>query len=53
MTQQNLQMIVDLERCTGCRACSVACKTEHEVPLGNFRMMVYYRDQGIRLESAR
>jgi tetrathionate reductase subunit B len=46
VTQQNLQMIVDLERCTGCHACSVACKTEHDVPLGNFRMMVYYRDQG-------
>lgn len=39
-------MAVDLERCTGCHACSVACKVENRVPLGNFRTMVYYRDRG-------
>lgn len=33
-------MVVDLRRCIGCHACSVACKTEHGVPLGKFRMRV-------------
>jgi tetrathionate reductase subunit B len=39
-------MAVDLERCIGCHACSVACKVEHNVPLGNFRTKVYYHDSG-------
>jgi tetrathionate reductase subunit B len=39
-------MAFDLERCTGCHACSVACKVENQVPLGNFRTKVYYHDQG-------
>jgi Fe-S-cluster-containing dehydrogenase component len=33
-------MLVDLRRCIGCHACSVACKVEHSVPLGAFRMRV-------------
>ncbi len=33
-------MLVDLRRCIGCHACSIACKTEHAVPLGTFRMRV-------------
>ena len=39
-------MNIDLERCTGCHACSVACKVENQVPLGNFRTKVYYFDEG-------
>jgi len=32
--------VVDLRRCIGCHACSVACKTAHDVPLGTFRLRV-------------
>ena len=38
-------MVVDLERCIGCHACSVACKTEHSVPLGGFRTRVRYLER--------
>ena len=38
-------MLVDLDRCIGCHSCSVSCKTENEVPLGNFRMRVRYLEQ--------
>ncbi|HTE21020.1 MAG TPA: 4Fe-4S dicluster domain-containing protein [Armatimonadota bacterium] len=44
--QPNWVMAIDLERCTGCHACSVACKVENDVPLGNFRTKVYYWDHG-------
>jgi Fe-S-cluster-containing dehydrogenase component len=31
-------MAIDVDRCVGCEACLVACKTENEVPLGIFRL---------------
>ncbi|MBW2498819.1 MAG: hypothetical protein JRF61_16195 [Deltaproteobacteria bacterium] len=37
-------MLVDLRRCIGCHACSVACKVEHDVPLGEFRMRVRWME---------
>ncbi len=39
-------MALDIERCIGCHACSVACKVENKVPLGRFRTKVYYLDEG-------
>lgn len=33
-------LVVDLARCIGCHACSVACKTEHGIPLGEFPLRV-------------
>jgi tetrathionate reductase subunit B len=38
--------IVDLRRCTGCRACTVACKAEFNTPLGAFRTAVYEEVHG-------
>ena len=32
----NWRMALDIERCIGCHACSVACKVENKVPLGRF-----------------
>ena len=37
---------IDQRTCIGCHACTVACKTEHEVPLGQFRTWVKYVDKG-------
>ena len=34
-------LVVDLERCTGCRTCTIACKVEHGIEAGS----------GIRLET--
>lgn len=41
------KMALDVERCIGCHACSVACKVENNVPLARFRTKVYYYDHGI------
>lgn len=38
---------IDQRTCIGCHACTVACKTEHEVPVGQFRTWVKYVDQGV------
>lgn len=39
-------MLIDVRRCTGCHACSVACKSEFDVPLGYTRSWVEYVDKG-------
>ena len=33
-------LVIDLDRCIGCMACTVACKLENDVPLGSNRMVV-------------
>ena len=38
--------IIDNRKCIGCHACTVACKTEHQVPLGVNRTWVKYVEKG-------
>ena len=33
-------MIIDLERCVGCHACTIACKAEYDVALGEWKTVV-------------
>ncbi|UCH38689.1 MAG: 4Fe-4S dicluster domain-containing protein [Gammaproteobacteria bacterium] len=33
-------MVMDLRKCIGCRACTVACKAENNVSLGRFRAVI-------------
>jgi Fe-S-cluster-containing dehydrogenase component/Ni/Fe-hydrogenase subunit HybB-like protein len=39
--------VIDNRRCIGCHACTIACKAEHEVPLGHFRTWVKNVEKGI------
>jgi Fe-S-cluster-containing dehydrogenase component/formate-dependent nitrite reductase membrane component NrfD len=39
--------LIDHTRCIGCHACSTACKSENEVPLGVHRTYVKYAEVGL------
>jgi tetrathionate reductase subunit B len=39
-------MVIDLRRCIGCRGCTVACKAEFDVPLGDFSCVVRQEELG-------
>jgi Fe-S-cluster-containing dehydrogenase component/formate-dependent nitrite reductase membrane component NrfD len=49
----NYAFLIDNRRCIGCHACSVACKAEHEVPLGVARTWVKYVEKGEFPETRR
>jgi Fe-S-cluster-containing dehydrogenase component/formate-dependent nitrite reductase membrane component NrfD len=38
--------VIDARKCIGCHACTVACKSENEVPLGVNRTWVKYVEKG-------
>ena len=38
--------VIDQSRCIGCHACSLACKAEHDVPIGSYRTWVKYVEKG-------
>lgn len=42
----NYGFIIDNRKCIGCHACTVACKAEHEVPVGVNRTWVKYVEKG-------
>ncbi len=49
----NYGFLIDNRKCIGCHACSVACKVEHEVPLGVARTWVKYVEKGVFPETRR
>lgn len=38
--------LIDHRKCIGCHACTVACKSENEVPIGTYRTWVKYIEKG-------
>jgi len=42
----NFGFIIDNRKCIGCHACTVACKSEHQVPVGVNRTWVKYIEKG-------
>jgi Fe-S-cluster-containing dehydrogenase component/formate-dependent nitrite reductase membrane component NrfD len=42
----NYGFVIDNRKCIGCHACSTACNSENEVPLGVYRTWVKYVEQG-------
>ncbi len=38
--------VIDQRKCIGCHACTVACKAEHDVPIGVYRTWVKYIEKG-------
>ena len=42
----NYGFVIDNRRCIGCHACTVACKAEHDTPIGVNRTWVKYVEKG-------
>ncbi|MCL4370941.1 MAG: 4Fe-4S dicluster domain-containing protein [Chloroflexi bacterium] len=46
MSKLRYAMVIDVRRCIGCHACSVACKSENSVPPGVWRSWVKQGEKG-------
>ena len=42
----NYGFVIDLKKCIGCHACSIACKAEHDIPVGVNRCWVKTVEKG-------
>ena len=49
----NYGFVIDQRTCIGCHACTVACKSEHDVPIGVNRTHVKYIETGTYPEATR
>ena len=49
----NYGFVIDARKCIGCHACTVACKSENQVPLGVNRTWVKYIEKGTFPNSRR
>jgi len=45
--------LIDQHRCIGCHACTVACKEEHNIPIGVNRTWVKYVEKGVYPDTRR
>ena len=43
---KKLGWVIDTRRCFGCHGCEVSCKSENDVPLGNYIRQTFYSDVG-------
>ena len=50
---KNYGFVIDNRKCIGCHACSTACKSENEVPLGVNRTWVKYVETGLYPDNRR
>ncbi|MBM4425190.1 MAG: 4Fe-4S ferredoxin [Chloroflexi bacterium] len=49
----NYGFVIDNRKCIGCHACSTACKSENDVPLGVYRTWVKYTEKGVFPDTRR
>ena len=49
----NYGFVIDNRLCIGCHACTVACKSEHDIPIGVNRTHVTYIEKGVIPNSTR
>jgi Fe-S-cluster-containing dehydrogenase component/formate-dependent nitrite reductase membrane component NrfD len=49
----NYGFAIDLKMCIGCHACTIACKSEHDIPIGVNRCWVKTVEKGVFPETQR
>lgn len=49
----NYGFIIDNRKCIGCHACTVACKSEHDIPVGVNRTWVKQTEKGVFPDAMR